>query len=65
MNKGGGNTVKEYLKSRATEPSTWRGLIMLFGALAGYTLDEAVSESLITVFTAMAASGFAGVFTKG
>jgi len=57
--------MKEYLKSRSTEPSTWRGLIMLGGALAGYNIDPNVSESVVTVLVAMAGSGVAGIFTKG
>lgn len=57
-------TIKQYLRERAKEPSTWRGVIMLVGALVGYTVDAQVSESLVTILVAMAGSGVAGIVTK-
>ena len=55
--------MKDYLRERAKEPSTWRGLIMLVGSLVGTTFSPDVVEAAILL--AMALSGSNGIFTKG
>ena len=55
--------MKEYLKDRAKEPSTWRGLIMLVGSLVGTTFSPDAVEAAILL--AMALSGGNGILTKG
>ena len=57
-------TIKEYALDRVKEPSTWRGAIMLIGALVGYHLDPNVSEAVITIIVSIGGSGLAGIVTK-
>lgn len=55
--------MKDYLKDRLQEPSTWRGLVMLTSSLAGYTTSPDATEAIVLI--AMGLSGANGIFTKG
>ena len=50
--------MKNWLKSRASESSTWRGLIMLVCSLAGWQTSPDSTEALILVATTL--SGLIG-----
>lgn len=51
---------KQYILERLSEPSTWRGLIMLLTA-AGVQIQPHFIEVIVSV--GMAAAGVVGVFT--
>lgn len=51
--------MRDYLISRAAEPSTWRGIVMLLTA-AGVALDAAKTEAIIAL--GMALAGALGAF---
>lgn len=45
--------MKEYIKERLKEPSTWRGIILLLTA-AGVPIAPAMGEAIIVVGLALA-----------
>ena len=51
--------ILRWVIARASEPSSWRGLFLLAGAI-GFTISEEQSESLIAL--ALALSGAIGMF---
>jgi len=53
--------VKDYIKERLKEPSTWRGIILLLTA-AGVPIAPAMAEQIIAV--GMAAAGLVAVATS-
>lgn len=52
--------MKDYLLSRAKEPSTWRGLILILTAI-GVPIAPALAESIVAV--GLAVAGLIGVAT--
>lgn len=52
--------MKSYILSRAKEPSTWRGLILLLTAV-GVPIAPAMAEAIISAGLALA--GLVGVVT--
>ena len=52
--------MKNYIKARLREPSTWRGIILLATA-AGVPIAPHLAEAIITV--GLAAVGLTGVVT--
>lgn len=52
--------MKDYLLSRAKEPSTWRGLILILTAV-GVPIAPALAESIVAV--GLAVTGLIGVAT--
>lgn len=50
--------MKDYLVSRAKEPSTWRGIILLLTA-AGVPIAPALADSIVSIGLALA--GLVGV----
>jgi hypothetical protein len=52
--------MKDYLISRAKEPSTWRGLILILTAI-GVPVAPAMAEAVVSVGLALA--GAVGVLT--
>lgn len=52
--------MKDYLLSRAKEPSTWRGLILILTAV-GVPIAPALAESIVAV--GLAVAGLIGVAT--
>ena len=52
--------MKSYLLERATEPSTWRGIVLLLTAL-GVPLAPAVAEQIVTAGLGLA--GLIGVLS--
>lgn len=50
--------MKDYLLSRAKEPSTWRGLILILTAV-GVPIAPALAESIVAV--GLAVAGLIGV----
>ena len=52
--------MKNYLLSRAKEPSTWRGLILILTAV-GVPIAPALAESIVAV--GLAVAGLIGVAT--
>ncbi len=53
--------MKEYIKERLKEPSTWRGIILLLTA-AGVPIAPAMGEAIICVGLALA--GGVGIVTQ-
>jgi hypothetical protein len=51
--------MKTWLKSRASEASTWRGLIMLVCSLSGWQTSPDSTEAWVLVATTL--SGLVGV----
>lgn len=54
--------MKDYLKDRLQEPSTWRGFILVATA-AGATISPEWQNAIITLGLALA--GANGIVTKG
>lgn len=52
--------MKDYLRERLKEPSTWRGIILLLTA-AGVPIAPALGEQIIAV--GLAVSGLIGIVT--
>ena len=52
--------MKDYLLSRAKEPSTWRGLILILTAI-GVPIAPALGDSIVAV--GLAVAGLIGVAT--
>mgnify|MGYP000686314014 CR=1 FL=1 len=52
--------MKDYIVSRAKEPSTWRGIILLLTAI-GVPIAPAMADAIVSVGLALA--GAIGVFT--
>ena len=53
--------MKDYMKDRLAEPSTWRGLAMLAAGLLG--LGAGATDAVIAIGVAI--SGLIGVTTRG
>lgn len=56
---------KQWLLDRSVEQGTWRGIIMMIGAIAGLTVDSNISDSLSSLCVALAGVGFQNIVTKG
>lgn len=54
--------VKEYIKARMKEPSTWRGLIYILTAL-GIPIAPNVADALEVLAVGLATAGGLGVVT--
>ena len=54
--------MKDYILSRAKEPSTWRGIIYMLTAL-GVPIAPAMADAIIAA--GLAAAGLVGVVTPG
>jgi len=54
-----------WILERGKEQGTWRGLIMLAGGLAGFEVDNGVSDAVVMLCTAVSAAGFHNIVTKG
>ena len=52
--------MKRYLLNRMKEPSTWRGIILIFTSL-GYNIDPEMGDAIIT--TGLALAGLVGALT--
>lgn len=55
------NSIIEFIVTRLSEPSTWRGVIWIATAF-GLALDPSQKEAIISA--GMALAGLVGVFTK-